>query len=531
MTTKTYMIITSMFLRFLLMGVLVLLLSSCVSMKPRGHSLQYVDGQEVVIYRSTSFIGGGAKLFINLNGESLTLYPWTEHKVILQPGTHVITKDRGTDLIGMPMNLGLLKESLTFVVNDGESIKIGVSFNNPFVFDRLNSRGGLINRNPMYAASDARRGAPDRIAGKIASPPAEQSTQTEPPRSTLSLTAAASQVDANGVVTLTISTNSDTASLKVNGDETGGRSDGRYTVKRFAQVGDNKYEVIATDRFGNTQRQTVSVNRAFEQTAERIDALSPLFIPAVKPRDAVAIIIGIEKYRSVSSADFANRDASIFVDYATRALGIPTQNIRLLVDEKAGAAEILLTFKNWFPTRVNKGKTDVYVFYSGHGLPSEDGSSLYFLPHDANRELLDRTAITQKELVDALQRASPKTVTMFIDSCYSGQTRTGETLLASARPIAVAAKQATSFPPNFTVLSASAPDQISSSSPDLKHGIFSYYLMRGMEGEADSNKDKQITVGEMQAYLAENVTKRALGMSRTQQPQVVGDQSRVLVGR
>jgi len=193
-------------------------------------------------YRSTSFIGGGAKLFINLNGESLTLYPWTEHKVILQPGTHVITKDRGTDLIGMPMNLGLLKESLTFVVNDGESIKIGVSFNNPFVFDRLNSSGGLINRNPMYAASDARRGAPDRIVGRMASPPAEQSTQTEPPRSTLLLNAAASQPDANGVVTLTISTNSDTASLKVNGDEAGGRSDGRYTVKRFAQVGDNTPE-------------------------------------------------------------------------------------------------------------------------------------------------------------------------------------------------------------------------------------------------------------------------------------------------
>jgi uncharacterized caspase-like protein len=134
-------------------------------------------------------------------------------------------------------------------------------------------------------------------------------------------------------------------------------------------------------------------------------------------------------------------------------------------------------------------------------------------------------------LVDAIQRSSPKTVTMFIDSCYSGQSRTGETLLASARPIAVTAKQTSSFPSNFTVISASAPDQISSSSPELKHGIFSYYLMRGMEGEADTNKDKQITVAEMQAYLSENVSRRAMGMNRTQQPQVIGDQTRVLVGR
>jgi hypothetical protein len=116
--------------------------------------------------------------------------------------------------------------------------------------------------------------------------------------------------------------------LKINGDEAGGRADGRYALKRFAQVGENKFEVVATDRFGNTQRQTVSVNREFVQTAPTIPVLNPLSVRAVKQRDAVAIVIGIEKYRSVPAADFANRDASIFVDYATRALGIPRENIR-----------------------------------------------------------------------------------------------------------------------------------------------------------------------------------------------------------
>ncbi len=62
------------------------------------------------------------------------------------------------------------------------------------------------------------------------------------------------------------------------------------------------------------------------------------------------------------------------------------------------------------------------------------------------------------------------------------------------------------FPEGFTVITASRGDQISSSSPELKHGIFSYYLMRGMEGDADANRDGRITAGEMQAYLAENVS-------------------------
>jgi len=403
---------------------------------------------------------------------------------------------------------------------DGSPTQEGIWENDKFV---------RAQRIPDHIAGRTSQAAP--LASQITPPVAQAPRQAEPPRSTLALSLSTSQPSADGVVTINITTNSDTASLKINGDEAGGRADGRYSVNRFAKIGSNSYEVIATDRFGNSSRQTVVVNREIQVIAERTRSLNPTLINAARPRDAVAIIIGIEKYKRVSDADFANNDASAFYDYARRALGIKPENIRLLVDDKADAAEILRAFKTWLPTRVNKNTTDVYVFYSGHGLPSEDGGSLYFLPHEVDRDLLERTAITQKEVVQAIQRTTPKSVTMFIDSCYSGQSRTGTSLLASARPISIAPKASTDFPPNFMVISASAPDQISSSSPELKHGIFSYYLMLGMEGEADVNKDGQITVGEMQTYLSQQVTRRAIGMNRTQQPQTTGDQSKVLVVR
>jgi uncharacterized caspase-like protein len=87
------------------------------------------------------------------------------------------------------------------------------------------------------------------------------------------------------------------------------------------------------------------------------------------------------------------------------------------------------------------------------------------------------------------------------------------------------------FPDNFTLITASKADQISSSSPELKHCIFSYYLMLGMAGDADANRDGKITAGEMQAYLAENVARQAGMQNRIQQPQLIGDSNRVLVGR
>ena len=397
---------------------------------------------------------------------------------------------------------------------------------------RSKSGGGTECRNDVF--SETNLPTEIRSSSQVEPPPpkAKVLRQAEPPRPSpsLSLSASASRPDANGVVTFTITTSNATASVKINGEEEGGRADGRYSVRKFAQVGDNRFEVVAVDRSGNTQSQTVTVVRQPADNIARFAALNPLTLKARPPRDAVAVIIGIQDYRRVSKADFANNDARLFYDYAIRGLGVRPENIKLLLDDKADDIEILGAFKNWLPVKTRKGQTDVYVFYSGHGYPSDDGASLYFLPHGVDRQFLDRSAIKQSDIVLALQAVVPKSVTLFLDACYSGQSRTGETLLAGARPISIQPKAST-FPSNFTVLSASAPEQIASSSPDLKHGIFSYYLMKGMEGEADQNKDGVITVQEMQSYLSDSVGRKAMSLSRTQQPQVVGDQSKVLVGR
>jgi hypothetical protein len=247
-------------------------------------------------------------------------------------------------------------------------------------------------------------------------------------------------------------------------------------------------------------------------------------------RDAVAIIIGVQGYKRLATADFADQDATKFAEYAHRALGIQKEKIRLLTESDADQAALLKTFRNWLPLNVNKGKTEVFVFYSGHGLPSVDGKSLYFLPHGVDQDLLDETAIDQKKIITAIQSTQPKSVTMFIDSCYSGQSKNGAQLLAGAKPVTLKNTDI-GYPPEFTIFTASAADQISSASNDLQHGIFSFYLMKGMEGAADINKDGNITFGEMQQYLSENVQRQALAANRVQVPQLIGDANRVLVGK
>ncbi len=346
----------------------------------------------------------------------------------------------------------------------------------------------------------------------------------------LDLQITATKPTADGSYNIVIQTNVDTASLKINGEELGGSADGRYTINRFARAGqETKLEIVAKDVYGNTDTKIVTVSRPFAESKPQAAALNPAQVKKQTSKDAVAIIIGIADYKNLPRADFANDDARVFYDYAIRALGIKSENIKLLVDTDADDVAIYRAFKTWLPSRV-RASTDVYVYYSGHGLPTADGQGLYVLPQRADRDFIDKTAITQAEINAAIQAAKPKSVTVFLDSCYSGQARSGETLIASARPVALKAEKQL-FPQNFTVITASQSDQISSSSPDLKHGIFSYYLMRGMEGDADADRDGRITAGEMHAYLSEQVVRQAGMQNRVQQPQLIGDVNRVLVGQ
>lgn len=338
------------------------------------------------------------------------------------------------------------------------------------------------------------------------------------------------QPDQDGEFFIKISTGTDTASLRINDEEQGGRPDGNYVIKRVARVGlETLFTIVAKDIKGNTQSETIKLSRKILDQKPVYRSLDPSKITRQPVRDAVAIIIGIADYKNLTKAEYANDDARVFYDYAIRALGVKPENIKLLVDQDAEEVEIIKAFKSWLPNR-SKSTTDVYVFYSGHGLPTADGQGLYLLPPRTDRDFMSRTAIQFQEINADLQAAKPKSVTIFMDACFSGQARSGETLITNARPLTLKVEKKL-FPDDFTVIAASQADQISSSSPDLKHGIFSYFLMKGMEGDADGNKDGKITLGEMQTYLVENVGRQAGMMGRKQEPQLIGDESRVLIGR
>ena len=192
--------------------------------------------------------------------------------------------------------------------------------------------------------------------------------------------------------------------------------------------------------------------------------------------------------------NYCNRDAKAFKAYASRALGVVPSNIISLVDSKATRGEILRAFKISLPKIAGDGGKDINIFFAGHGLASESGEDLYIIPQDGDQGLLEDTAVSRIELIKLIKKVNPKSVTMFFDTCYSGQTRGEQMLVASLRGIRIV--DADNIPDNFTIFTASSSNQGSSHIEEAKHGMFSYYLMKGLEGKADNNKDKKITNGE-----------------------------------
>ena len=317
--------------------------------------------------------------------------------------------------------------------------------------------------------------------------------------------------------------------VTVNGTSTK-HSGNTFSFTRYVPASGTTVKIEAIDEWGNKSSQTVKLVRAINDTSDQITfaSLDPTKLNGQANKNAVALIIGVADYTRAPAAVYADSDASVFSDYARRALGIPQSSIKVLTNAAASNTDIKVSIKQWLRGRIEEGKTDVYVFYAGHGLASANGEDLYLLPHDGVPSLLEDTSLQRNELFDVIAAANPKSATVFLDTCYSGLSRGEETLLASARPILITPKGQT-VPEGFTVFSAASGLQISSGLDEAKHGLFSYYLMKGLEGGADANADRAITAGELHAYVLKNVKRQAVRLGREQEPELSGDLDRVLV--
>ena len=253
--------------------------------------------------------------------------------------------------------------------------------------------------------------------------------------------------------------------------------------------------------------------------------------------NAIAVIIANSQYKNqIPKVDYAGNDGDAMKAFVKDVLGYREGNI---IDMRnAGQADMNAVFgiershqgKLW--SWVKPGRSDVFVFYSGHGAPGLNDRRGYLLPVDSDQATVEINGYPLDLLYRNLAKLKARSVTVMLDACFSGASE-GGMLIEAASPVFVKTV-ASEVSNGITVLSAARGDQVASWDREAKLGLFTNYVLKGLYGEADGgvwgDGDGQVTLAEVRAYLDDEMSYAARRrFTRIQQASAIGDPKTVLV--
>ena len=228
-------------------------------------------------------------------------------------------------------------------------------------------------------------------------------------------------------------------------------------------------------------------------------------------RDDIAVIIGNANYKKmgkdIPNVNPAYADAAGIKQYFMQAKGIKEGNIIYLKDATGSQLASVFgndkSFKGKLFNYIKPKKSNVYIYYAGHGAPGEEGDA-YLVPTDTDSQTIQFTGYQLSTLYSNLGKLSAKSVTVILEACFSGVSQSGS-LISKASPIIITPKK-TMIPANVKVIAAGSERQMASWEQDSSHSLFTKYFLKAMSGEGDSNKDGKVSDAELKEYLSDTMT-------------------------
>jgi len=214
------------------------------------------------------------------------------------------------------------------------------------------------------------------------------------------------------------------------------------------------------------------------------------------------LIIGNEDYGSrqkglsvEKNVPYAVNDARIVEKYFNRTLGIPSENITLLIN--ATTSEFYQGVDKLTKlAKVNEGKSNLIFYYAGHGLPDEKSKEQYLIPVDVSGNNI-KYGVKVNDVVAMLTKYKAKKVTILLDACFSGGAR-NQGLLAT-RGVSIVPKS-NIVKGNIVLMSSSSGSESASAFDEKQHGMFTYFFLKKIH---DTKGD--VTYKELFDYIENEV--------------------------
>ncbi|MFT5167964.1 MAG: hypothetical protein ACI8P3_003203 [Saprospiraceae bacterium] len=221
-----------------------------------------------------------------------------------------------------------------------------------------------------------------------------------------------------------------------------------------------------------------------------------------------AVVVGVARYTHMPVLKYTDDDAYHIYAFLKSPEGgaLPDDQIRVLIDEDATRTNILSAMRQTF---LKADENDVVLLYfSGHGL---QGS---FLPVDFDGY---NNKLQHEEIQKLFTESKAKHKICFADACYSG------TLTAMKSPGNILTNYYDAFENSnggTALLLSSKGDEFSLEDQGLRQGIYSHFLIRGLKGEADKNKNDIVTIQELFDFVYKNVSSYT---ANAQTPTITGN--------
>ena len=270
------------------------------------------------------------------------------------------------------------------------------------------------------------------------------------------------------------------------------------TVPQAVQQQTAEIHVAVSDSGTRTQPPTQTLALSIQPTGIKADDVDqiPALATGFRQPHTYLISIGIGSYRDqqVPSRKFASLDAEMVSSYFQSLGGLPASNVHLLQDWKAIRSDIDEALLDWLPPHMNKDAV-VIVYFAGLASVSSTGET-FLVPYDGTATTTSRS-YPLKDLGAALSRLRAKQTVFLFDGIVSrmGPSSRTKTALPQWNPT------------GSSTLHVIGTSGIGRGLEDdqHRHGLFTYYLLRALRGEADTNRDGDVTLGETVTYLSQKV--------------------------
>lgn len=241
--------------------------------------------------------------------------------------------------------------------------------------------------------------------------------------------------------------------------------------------------------------------------------------PPPEVRQRWAVVIGISDYayggKHFPDLKYADRDAKAFFEFLRSPLsgGFSEDHIMYLTNKQATVENVRHAL---FEFLAQAGKDDlVVIFFSGHGMPQPRTENFFMLCYDTRPGRLASTAFPMWDIDTALRRfVKAKRVVVLADACHAGVISSDAGAKGKRpNPVHQYLHQLALAEPGRLVFTASEARELSFESEKYGggHGVFTHFLLKGLKGDADEDKNGLVTAGEIVEYVRARVIKATNG--------------------